>query len=235
MCLPLAMLVITYAVMPVGLLSGWYADTRLPVAILFIAISCSQLKLKITAQRRVVLFSVMVFLVIRSIILCYNWSKYDQIFQEYTTAYSGLPHNSIMFVASEKYGYGFMNYQVRQPIVWHLSDLAILYQRIFVPATHANFSQQSIGVSKRYRPFKYFQGNDPIELRNEEELNVVVNRIRHLVADVGMQATPIYLLLHYPKSLNLSTLNHSKVVSSGSRFTLFYLAPLESEAPDDKL
>jgi hypothetical protein len=226
MCLPLILLLITYLVMPETLLSGRYVDTRLPIAIIFVAIGCTQLKLRNKVWYRAVLSGLAVFLIFRSIVLSYNWYQYNQITQEFTTAFTRLPPNSTLFVASEGHYPDFYqgNRQLWQPPVWHLGSLATLQPSIIVPAIFAHPSQQPITVTERYAVLKAFQRDNPIKVQNSEELVTLIGRIQHLAADNDMQAKPLFLLVLDPKYPELSLPSNTTLIGSGTRFVLLNLS-----------
>jgi hypothetical protein len=225
MSLPLILLLITYVVMPEQLLSGRYVDTRLPVAILFVAIGCTQLTLRNKVWYRAVLTSLAALLIFRSISLSYDWYKYNQITQELTTAFTELPPNSTLFVASEGPPLDFYqgSRQLWQPPMSHLGSLATLQQSIFVPAIFAHPSQQPITVTERYAVLKAFQRDDPIRVKNSEELVTLIGRIQHLAANNDMQMKPLFLLVLDPKYPVFPLPSHTQLIESGTRFVLLDL------------
>jgi hypothetical protein len=225
MYFPLSILLITYLVLPYsGLFSGGYIDTRIPIAIVFIVISCSHLTIKNKLWRYVMLYSLFGFLIFRSVMLSCDWYKYDHITQEFTTAFSRLPSGSIMFVVSgapeptlteNRYGW--------HPPVLHLGSLATLQQRVFVPVTPANPLKQPITVTKRFKEIKKFQRNSPVEIYTPEELTAFINQMRMLVLNADIPLSSVFLLVIDPEKIVPTVSDQTEVVESGLRFKLLKL------------
>jgi len=147
--------------------------------------------------------------------------------KEFTTAFTKLPSNSILFVASEGPSPDFYqgNRQPWQPPVWLLGSLATLQQSIFVPTTHAHPSQQPITVTERYAVLKAFQRDNVIRVKNSEELVTLIGRIQHLAADNDMQAKPLFLLVLDPTYPDFPMPSNTQLIGSSTRFVLLDLHP----------
>ncbi len=228
MYFPIAILIITYLVLPIaGLFGGGYIDTRIPIAIVFIFIGCSHLTIKNKVWRRVMIFSLFGFLIFRSVLLSYDWHKYDHIIKEFTTAFTRLPTGSIMFVVSgapEPTEPTLIRDQHQwHPPVLHLGSLATLKQRVFVPVTWAHPLKQPITVTKRFKEIKKFQRNSPIEVNTPEELTTFINQMRVLIHKAGIPVTSVFLLVIDSEKIVTTASNQTEVVESGSRFKLLRL------------
>jgi hypothetical protein len=218
MYLSLTMLVVTYLLMPDQALSGGLIDYRLPIAIMFLAIGCTNLELKNRRWRNVVLIGMAGFVLSRSIMLSYSWEQDDQVIQEYRDAFSEMATHSLLFVVTGETSFkDTMRRLGKETPVNHLGSLATIEQTVFVPAIYAHPSQQPITVSKRYAAIKEFQKHAPIRVKTAEELESVVETIRRLTNDECLGKKAVYLLMHDPMH---PPPIYTKVIASGSRFLL---------------
>jgi hypothetical protein len=230
MYMPLGMLLVVHLLAPTSLFSARLVDTRLPVAILFVALSGTQLFLWSKACRRVLLSSLVILLVVRSIVFAYDWHRYDQVIQAFVSTFAQLPSHSILFVAREGpesamnlssfRSFKRLDRRFWQPPLNHVASLATLQQSIFVPTTHANPAQQPIVVTSRYASMYNFQRRDPIRVKNAEELAHVTDQIRRLVVDTGLPPVPVFLLLLYPEFLQLPLPHGTAAVGAGPHFLI---------------
>ena len=225
MYFPLAILLITYLVLPItGLLSGAYIDTRIPIAIVFIVIGCSHLTIKNKVWRRVMLYSLFGFLIFRSVLLSYDWHKYNYVIQEFTSAFASLPSGSVMFVVDGAHEPTLTGDRKQwRPPVLHLGSLAILQQRVFVPVTWAHSLKQPIAVTKRFKEIKKFQRNSPVEVNTPEELTTFTNQMRMLVLNADIPVSSVFLLVINPEKIVTTVSDQIEVVESGLRFKLLKL------------
>jgi hypothetical protein len=224
MVVPLAMLVVTYLVMRNQVLGVQFVESRLPIAILLVAIGCLQLCMWGTIVNRVLVCSLVVVLIFRSLILSYDWYRYDREIQAFVRTFAALPSGSILFAANEApipvNVHGFFDRRFLQPPLNHVAALATLQRPIFVPAVFANRSQQPMTVTSRYAAMYEFQGQDPLPVSSAEELATIVDRIHHLAADAGTPAVPLFVLLLYPEILHLPPPHGTMVIGSGPHFIM---------------
>ena len=222
MYFPIALLLIAFLALPLaGLLTGGYIDTRIPIAIVFIVIGCSTLTIKDNLQRRILIYSFFVFLIVRSALLAYDWHKYDYTIQEFTTAFKRMPSGSIMFVVSGT-PEPTLNGEHDQwhPPVLHLGSLATIQQEVFVATTKAFPLQTPIVVNKRLKKIRKFQKSSPPTIQNPEELKRFINEMRMLVVDADFPLTSTYLLVIDPGRLENALPELTETVDTGTRFTL---------------
>lgn len=228
MYVPLAMLLVAYLVAPAWLLSARFVDTRLPVAILFVAIGCLHLSLRSKTCGRALLVGLAVLLIVRSIVLSYDWHRYDRVIHAFVTAFAELPPHSLLFVASagprSDLRRGF-DLRFWQPPLNHVAALATLQQPIFVLTTFAHPSQQPIAVTSRYAALYNFQEQDPIRVQSAEKLAVVTNQIRRLAGDTGISA-PTFLLVLYPEFLHLPLPQGTTAIGYGPHFVILAIDDL---------
>ena len=200
---PLALLLVTYLVMPFHALGVAYADSRLPVAILMVVIGSTHLSLRRRTANRALLAGLVAVLVVRMLVLATEWQRDERVTRVLVTAFAALPPGGILFAASEAppptYAYGFMDLLFLRPPLNHVTGLATLQQPIFVPVIFANRSQQPITVRSRYAALYAFQEQNPLPVASAADLAAITNQIRRLLAEAG-EVAPVFLLVLYPNS-----------------------------------
>ena len=216
--LALMMLVATYLLMPSRALSAALIDYRIPIALVFLIIGCTNIELRNRGWHHALLFGVAGFLLLRSIVLSYSWDQDDRVIKEYREALSKMASNSVLFVATghPSFAYTLRSLGEKTPVN-HLGSLATIEQGAFVPAIYAHPSQQPITVSKKYSAIKAFQNHSPIRVNTAEELEAVIEEIRRLTSDGLLRQKAIYILIHYPK---YPPPDNTQVIVHGSRFLL---------------
>jgi hypothetical protein len=229
MYMPLALLLVAYLIAPIDLVSARLVVTRLPVAILFVALSSMQVFLWNRAYSRVLLSSLVIVFVVRSLVCAYDWQRYDQVIQAFVRTFAQLPSHSILFVAQARHRNDFHHFVALrerldpyfwQPPLHHIASLATLQQAIFVPTTFAEPAQQPIVVTSRYRPMYKYQRQNPIEVKHPEQLAAMTDHIRLLMLDTGPPPVSVFLLVLYPESLHLPLPHGATVVATGPYFLL---------------
>lgn len=203
MALPLTFLLIAFVALPIKAMDGFFVDTRIPAAILFVAIASLDVTFAAPRMQRAVVAGLTVALIARSIVLSYDWSRYDRVIHEFTDAFARMPPNAILFSASQGPlpKYSDLNLHAWQPPLTHMASLATLYQTVFVATTFAAKSKQPINVTTPYRPIYDFQAktgplvSGPIPVDTQQDLETLVNRMRALVG----RSAPAYCLILDPK------------------------------------
>jgi hypothetical protein len=231
MYLAIALLMITFVVMPHELFGGWGADTRIPVVIVFVLIASTRPILRNLAFERAILAILVGGLIYQSAMLSYDWHSYDRVYRDFRTAFTHLPANSVLFAVSETPLPSLQDIDLRlwHPPLPHVAELAVLDSHAFVPQLFAQPGQQPIKVTERYAALYAYQ-HRVIVVTTAEELSTVVEQIRGLLDDVQF-AGPAYLLLTYPQRWNLPLPQHAPVIASGPYFVMMELErdPLASD------
>ncbi len=233
MYLAITLLMMTFLVMPHELFGGWGADTRIPVVIVFVLIASTRPILRNMAWERTILAILVGGLIFQSAVLSYDWHGYDRVYRNFRTAFTRLPANSVLFVASETPLPSLQDIDLwlwHPPLV-HVATLAVLDSQTFVPQLWAQPGQQPIRVADRYAALYAYQNKGPIEVATAQALNAAAERMRELLADVEF-AGPAYLLLINPQRLNLPLPQNAPVIASGPQFIMMELE--RHPLPDDR-
>jgi hypothetical protein len=220
----IALLLVTFVVMPYGLFGSLYADARLPIAILFVMIAAVDLR-PLPSRTLVVGISLaLVLLVARDAAIAREWHAEAPVIEAYRKAFDALPAGSTLYVASAepfpKLAYASAAELVRwHPPLKHLASLASVGHDVFVPSTWADPYKQPIAVLPRRLAAKQLQGDNPFQTPTADKLGDVVARIQALR---GAGATaPEFLLLLRPDVLAGTPPPGLVAVAHGGTFTIF--------------
>jgi hypothetical protein len=218
MYLALALLLVTYLLIPHQLAGDWGADSRIPIVLMLVLIASTH-PLWRQRQRKIAVAAFFVLLIVRQGLISYDWHKYDGIYADFRQAFARLPAGSVLVSATED---GIPSLQsvdlhLWQPPLEHVAALAAEYN-VFVPQIWAKPGQQPIVPRRRYERLYRFQANRPLPIASSQDLAQVAGEAHRLAAP-----HPSYLLLLYPDRLSLVYPNSAKVVAAGRDFVLFRL------------
>ena len=219
MTLPVILLAICFLAIPHELFGGWGADTRIPLVIVLVLIACVQPVLRDRRWETAFIAVLGGSLLFQSVLRSYDWLSYDAVIEEFRTAFSTLPDNSVLLIASETDVPSFQDINLRlwQPPLPHVATLAVLEGRgIFVPDTFAHVGQQPITVTAPYRAIYHHQYNKPFKATTTEALQGFITEAQRLLAKAGSTG-PVFVLLLYPEMFNLALPAHTRVAASTSR------------------
>jgi hypothetical protein len=216
MRLVIVLLAVTYVVIPHVLLDVWGVDSRIPILIIYVLIASTDPVFNREIWRRAVGYGLFAIIVIRSMILTYNWYSYDKVYAEFRRAFDTIPAGSVLFTASEDNVPSIqdINLHLWQPPLYHVATLAVMSHDIFVAQIAAKPGQQPISVTPRYQPMHQFVW----EVATDDELNDLVTQVRSLAIPF-----PAYLLVLYPQHRNLALPKDVKVIASSTNFLLLAL------------
>jgi hypothetical protein len=218
MYLALALLLVTYLLIPHQLAGDWGADSRIPIVLMLMLIASTQPVWK-QHQRKIAVTAFFVLLVVRQGLISYDWHNYDRVYADFRQAFAKLPAGSVLVSATED---GIPSLQsvdlhLWQPPLEHVAALAAEYN-VFVPQIWAKPGQQPIVPKQSYERLYQFQANRPLLIASSQDLAQVAAETQSLAAP-----HPSYLLLLYPDRLNLAYPDLAKVVTAGRDFVLFRL------------
>ena len=223
MLAPLLLLGVTFAVMPYSLFGSLYADARLPVAILLVAIA--SIDLQRIAPRTMLAGAALLVLLLagRNVAISRSWMATEAVFTRYRAAFATLPAGSTLWAATAG-PYPTLAYRnaaelaMWHPPLKHVASLAAVGRDIFVPATWADPYKQPITVPPQYRVIKLLQGDNPFKTPTAEALSAVLSSIRRVRAENA--AAPDFLVLSYPARLQGALPPGVAPVAAGPDFLL---------------
>jgi len=222
MLLPLIMLVLSFLAMPHELFGGWGADTRIPLVIVFLLIAMIRPVLRDRRWEVALVAIVAGTTMFQSALRSYDWLSYDAVIQEFRTAFLILPARSVLLIASETDVPSFqdIDLQLWQPPLPHVGALAALDGRdVFVPDTFAHVGQQPITITAPYKALYQQQANKPFKVETTGALQDFIGHAQQSLADAH-SVNPMFVLLLYPKRLNLALPARTRVVAATSRSLL---------------
>ena len=221
MLAPLLLLAVTYAVMPHSLFGSLYADARLPVAILFLAIASTELD-RLPA-RGIIAGALVLTLVLagRSVAIARDWRGMEPVFAQHLNAFATLPQGAVLWAATAA-PYPSLAYRDAEELaLWHpplkhVASLAAVGRNVFVPSTWADPHKQPISVLPQYATMKALQDNNPFKTPTAAILAQTLAAIQHVRAG----AAGHFLLLSYPNRLQGALPDGLSRVAAGRDFLL---------------
>lgn len=144
----LGMLGGAFLLLPFKAFSAAYADARLSIALIFLFIACTDLRMEIaTAKSGKMLASFFVGVFIARVgILQSHWWEFEKSFDQYMQALNKVPEGSKLFTAmADPDGSNSMS------PVYHLPCMAIIKKSAFVPSLFAFPTAQPIALTPPYQ------------------------------------------------------------------------------------
>jgi len=217
--LPLAALCLLPFVAPPRLFSAFFIDYRLMLPFVYVAIGGIRLELPRQHWRTLAAIGVAIVVAGRAVAFSAIWSTHARVGDQYRTAFRALPQPATLYVA-----YGAKSPVLRthhrlwsdrwNPPLKHMVSLASLAGDIYVPATWAHPSQQSIVVRERYRASYHLQGANPIAISLADDMALLVKRIQIAHRAGAHPPGSVLILLLYPDAVeNIASLLGAPIAS----------------------
>lgn len=199
--LPLAALVLTFVAMPFALFGSLFADARLPIAIVLVAIAATGLR---NVSPRATLLgagAIALLLTVRGVVIAQSWQQESRLIERHLAAFATLPPGSTLWAATAAPYPGLAYTSDAELDLWHpplkhVASLAALDSDVFVPSSFADPFKQPIAVPPELAAAKRLQDDNPFKTPTAEALAEVVTRIRAVPLP-----GPSFLLLSYPAHL----------------------------------
>jgi len=230
MILPLGLLMLTFVLMPFYIFGSEFGDTRLPIAILLVAIASTNLG---SRASRLVGLCVLGLLVVRSVAIARDWVDADARLAPFVDAFHLIPDGATLYAATAA-PFPSIDYRdaaglaLWHPPLKHVASLASLGRDVFVPSTWSNPNTQPLRVVASLVPIKDFQGDVPLKTPGTPELTAMIARTRELRPLLRWkpelpEPPPDYLLLLYPDRFQGELPPGPEIVSRGADFVLLRL------------
>jgi hypothetical protein len=201
-----------------------FVDARIPIALIFLVIACTQLQARRAWIGRAIYVVLGALLVARSLVLAHDWQTYDRVFASFSEALAQVPENSVIVTATAapEQARSLPEWVDRwRPPVRHGASLALLEKPMFAVNTWATPSQQPIATTPRWSALYRFQEQNPRPVDSADELQSFVDRVTALIGRAGGPDQRAYLLLLEPDYLHYALPPNLTRVAAGSRFLLF--------------
>lgn len=222
--LSVGLLTLVWLLLPGQLLSGAYADARIPLAIFYLLIGISSVSIRSAAWNRLLTLGVGAVFLLRVAAISYDWAKFDRIVDGFQQGFDKMASESLMITAVEMRDRSFYErfYDDSFRPLAQTPNLAVLDRRIFVPGLYADPGKQPLNVRPRYAALYRFQDCRPVPVASEADLERMIERGRTLAAEAAV-AEPLYLLLINPDSLGAYSAPGLEPVHRDPNFVLFRL------------
>jgi hypothetical protein len=226
MLLGIALVVVTFLLIPWKTFGAVFVDARLPVALIFLAIACSDIAFSRAWLGRAAFAVLGALLVVRSLVLASDWMQFDRTLGRIEAALAPLPDNSVILsVTAAPPPRSLPEWVDRwRPPLTHAASLAQRRKAMFAVNTWATPSQQPIAVTPAWEPLYRHQEQNPWPVENTAQFERFVDQARALIGRAG-PGQPTYLLLLYPDYLHYDVARGLTPLDAGPRFILYRVDP----------
>ncbi len=217
------LMVLAFLALPWKLFGAVFVDARIPVALIFVVIACSQVTFTNRLLGRTIVVLVTTLFVARSVVLAGDWMHFDKTLAHFEHAFAALPDNSVIVTATAAPPPRSLLEWIerRRPPVHNAASLALLEKPSFPVNTAATPSQQPIVTTPAWSPLYRYQEQNPMPVASAEELQRFVDTSAALVEQAAGPEQPSYLLLLYPEYLHYPVPPELTRLAAGPRFILY--------------
>lgn len=196
----LVTLLMLYLVLPFELGSAANVDKRMPIAVAFLAVGCTDVRVRVDGWTRWLTGAVAAAFIFKQLALALLWLNLDPAIDLAVAALRALPPGAVIMQAEchplvQSIAGSFAKWQ---PPLSHTAALATLDDRRFAASSWAIPGQQPIAVQPPYLPYYELQGKFNGSLCAAANYRDEVGRIRAVAAMGSGLPTPVYLLLIRP-------------------------------------
>jgi hypothetical protein len=226
MLLGLALVTATFLVIPWKTFGAVFVDARFPVALIFLAIACSDVGFSRVRIGRAVFIALGALLVVRSMMLTGDWLQFDKTLGRIEHAFDAVPDNSVILTVSAAPPPRTLPEWVdrwRPPLV-HAASLPQRHKPVFAVNTWATPSQQPIAVTPPWEPLYRYQEQNPMPVENAVQFERYVDTARAMIQRAH-PGQPTYLILLYPEYLRYAVARGLTQIDAGPRFVLYRVDP----------
>lgn len=248
-----ACILLAFALMPWAIGPAVNLDVRMPLAVMLIAIAATDVKMKPgrAGLGAGLVATVAAVLLARTLSVGAQAASFAPRFDAYRSAFQGLPQGAILFTAvddrcprplaaeggcdgthsprpaSVMAAAGRLLYpeiyRTRLEMPRHIAALASIDRGVFVPQVFATRGLQPIAVRKALEPLRALQGENPMVVRTNAEIQALAARLIEFAAG-ALPGRPVFLLQQRIEgALDLAPEGGLAVVAQGPQFTLYRL------------
>ncbi len=229
-----ACILFAFALMPWAIGPAVNLDLRMPLAVMLIAIAATDVKMKRgRAGLGIGLVTVVAaVLLARTLAVGAQAASFAPRFDAYRSAFQSLPEGAVLFTGINDRGpqppaAGWLLYpeiyRTRLEIPRHIAALASIDRGVFVPQVFATRGLQPIAVRQALEPLRALQGENPMAIGTNAEMQALGARLVEATAKV-LPGRPVFLLQQRVEgALDLAPDGGSPVVARGPQFTLYRL------------
>jgi hypothetical protein len=145
MVVPLALLILTYLIMPDELATASGADRRIPQLLALLLVAGSRWTAPVAGAARIFAGSALLLFLVRLSLLGAAWLESDRLYSQLLPAFDAIPAGSRVAVANSSDASIFP-----PPSLLHFPTLAVLRRDAFVPTLFAFPAQQPIALRPHY-------------------------------------------------------------------------------------
>lgn len=230
MLLGIALVFATFVVIPWKTFGAVFVDARFPVALIFLAIACSDVGFSRARVGRAVFAMLGGLLIVRSLVIAGDWMQFDKTLGRMEAALAPLPAGSVILTASAAPPPRSLPEWIdrwRPPMI-HAASLAQRRKAMFAVNTWATPSQQPIAVTPAWEPLYRYQEQNPMPVENTVQFDRYVDTARGLIAKAD-PSRPTYLILLYPEYMHYAPARGLTALDAGPRFILYRVEPPSAE------
>lgn len=217
-------LVILYLVLPFELASGFYVDTRMPIAIALLLLAGLDVRIRSSRAASALVGLIVIALVVKQGALTASWRSFDPLIDRAAAALDALPAGSVILQAECQSDPAdvLAVYRERQPSMTHVAAIATFDGTRFAASTWAIAGQQPVAVKPLYRPYYDLQVSFGASTCTDAGYRSELRRARDLAGspDASGNPPPLYfLLIRPPKGRTLA--DDARMIAKGRDFELY--------------
>lgn len=218
-------LVILYLVLPFELASGFYVDTRMPIAIALLLLAGLDVQIRRSRGTSALVALIVGALVVKQGALAASWRSFDPLIDTAVAALDALPAGSVILQSECRSDPGdvLAVYRERQPPMTHVAAIASFDGTRFVASTWAIAGQHPVAVKPAYRPYYDLQASFDPSTCTDAGYRSELQRARDLAGSLDGSGNPLpplyFLLIRPPKDEMLAA--DARLIASGRDFELY--------------
>lgn len=217
-------LVILYLILPFGLASGYYVDTRMPIAIALLLLAGIDVRIRRSRPASALAGLIVAALMVKQGALAASWRAFEPLIDEAVAALDALPAGSIILQSECQPESGDIPavYRERQPPMTHLAAFASFDGTRFAAGTWAIAGQQPVAVKPAYRPYYDLQLSFGPSTCTDAGYRAELQGVRDLAGsrDASGNPPPLYFLLIRPPKHQMLAAD-ARMIAEGRDFDLY--------------
>jgi hypothetical protein len=229
-------LLLLYFILPFELGSASNVDKRMPIAVAFLAVGFTDVRLRMDIWTRRLIGAVAVAFVVKQTALMLLWLHLDPAIDTLVAALRSLPPGAVIMQAEchpvvRSIAGSFAKWH---PPLSHTAGLATLDDKRFAASNWAIPGQQPIAVRPAYLPYYELQEEFDGSLCSAVTYRYELARIRNLSLARSGPPGPVYLLLIRPPEPDMLA-GDAEFVTHGPDFELYAASESGRPSPDGSM
>lgn len=225
--LPIGVIAVLSFAVPFRVSGAANIDIRLPIAAVYVTLAATSIYLP-RLSARLLRHAFLVLIASRALVFLGAWSQSANAYHQMTAALDKLPRHATLYMATGAPfpcpGYG----DAARRLLWaipagHFHALASIEREIFVPDIWDDPMQHLILRKQQFLP-AYDQTFGAENIVDEQQVDMLISKIREAVHDDAVPDGPVYLITQRPDLMRERRLP-LPVVAAGDDFAIYRVSP----------